>query len=299
MGLLGTITSSVLGAAVKTLTDKAAVSSNWGSVHPDLLATFVQIGTDGNPTGLAFKALVKDGSIDQTFEWTSPFENLSSDKLRPTLTGAVQSGAIAELSQALSESELAGLGLDGSLSGIAESAKAFKGKSGVTKLNSRQIYAGHSPLEITMTLLFRAWQDPESEVAAPFAALQQMAYPNRLADNAVAEGVKAGNGTDGAAASAGASVLAALFPSDAPSFVAFYYKGECYKPMIIESVGKPLDAPYSVMGDIFLEVPVKLESYQSLDFADIQAVRSGSLGAAVGKISSEAINRVSSLFKKK
>lgn len=275
---------AVLGLA----SDHTAASSNWGSLHPDLIATFTQVGFDNKETGLAFKAAVKDGNIEQQFNWSSPFENFTAESRHPTLMAAAQSGALGELTQSLGG--LVAEKDSKTVQNLKEFADTAIGKTSITKVNSRQVFAGHAPLKITMTLVLRAWQDPQREVAAPFAVLQQMAYPPRLAQDVIKEGADKWKEEDGSFSKA---ALAALFPSDAPLFVKLKYKGETYPPLVFESIGKPLDAPYSPMGDLWLEIPVSLESYQSLDWQDIQDARTG----IAGKLIDAGVAKASSLFK--
>lgn len=280
MSWMNDVASAVLSLSGKS----SAASSNWGSVHPDLIAEFVQVDVGGKQTGVAFKALVKDGNVEQSFEWVSPFENMTAENHRMNVMGMAQmaqAGGLANLAQLLGttfDNELASMGAD-KLQALSDSVA---GRSSITQANSTQVYSGHAPLKIDMTLVFRAWQDPQSEVAAPFTALQQMAYPAQMARSVV-----------DVIAEQGAS-LAVLFPSEAPKLVNLTYKGESYPPLVIESIGKPLDAPYSPMGDIWLEVPVSLHSWQSLDFRDIQAAKNGVLG----KYLTDAINKATSLFSK-
>lgn len=279
---LNNVASAILSLSGNPL----AATSNWGSIHRDLIAEFIQLDAKMQPTGLSFKALVKEGTVEQQFEWVSPFEHMNAENDRMSLMGMAQTGELGSMAQIL------GVSQDGEQTGLAALAgeklqavsDAVIGRSSITKMNSRQVYSGHAPLKMDLTLVFRAWQDPQSEVIAPFETLQQMAYPAEIADN-VASAMKE-QGT-GSMADLG---VTALFPSVAPQMVRFTYKGETYPPLVIESIGKPLDAPYSPMGDIWLEVPVSLHSYHSLDFKDIQAAKNGVIG--------EAINQITSLFGK-
>jgi hypothetical protein len=82
-------------------------------------------------------------------------------------------------------------------------------------------------------------------------------------------------------------------PSIAPKFVSFTYKGETYAPMVIESVSKPLDAPYSTMGELFLQIPVVLGTLSSWDARDVAKIRSNAMNSLVD----DAVAGVQSLFK--
>jgi hypothetical protein len=58
----------------------------------------------------------------------------------------------------------------------------------------------------------------------------------------------------------------ALFPSAAPVRIAMTYKGRTYSPMVIESIGKPLDAPVDRNGrHVELVIPMTLCSLTALD----------------------------------
>ena len=131
------VASAVLSLAGKS----SAATSNWGSIHPDLIAEFMQIDVLGNSTGLAFKALVKDGSIEQSFEWVSPFENMTAENNRMNLMGLAQSGGIGNMAQLL------GTATEGEPTGLASVAvdklkamsNAVAGRSSITKANSTQV----------------------------------------------------------------------------------------------------------------------------------------------------------------
>ena len=45
--------------------------------------------------------------------------------------------------------------------------KQFEGRTGITKLNSTQVFTGMPPVKIQVTALLRAWRDSASEVEAP------------------------------------------------------------------------------------------------------------------------------------
>ena len=276
--------STVLGLASTT----NAPSSNYGSLNPNLIANFTQCDKDGAPIdgGASFKAAVKEGSVEQSFNWASPFENMSAESEKMSLMGLAQTGGIADLSSEEKNS-------DNKFQAFSD---AVEGRSGITKLNSTQVYSGHSPLKVSMTLIFRAWQDPQSEVAEPYQALLKMAYPAELAETALhsaSDAVKNSDDSDSMSDVAKNVGYATFFPSLAPKYVKLSYKGETYPPMVIESISKPLDAPYSPMGDIFLEVQVSLQSLRSMDFADISKM---STTAASSTISS-VINEPTKLFK--
>ena len=248
-----------------------AATSNWGSLNNDLIATFVQVDLTGKETGVAYRAVVKDGSWEQSFNWTSPFENMNAEEMgsRVSLMKLAQTGGIGSINQLLGQ--ITGNENDG----LDTINATIAGKTSITKMNSRQVFGGHAPMKLSMTLLFRAWSNPQSEVAAPFNALLEMAYPKKIADNVAQASLDGANTSD--------KVVDALFPSQAPLFCRLTYKGETYPLMVFESVSKPLDAPYSYMGDVWLEIPVSLETRHSLDFSDFANLKTGILGTATSE----------------
>lgn len=275
-----------------------ALTSNWGSLHNDLIAVFTQLDLEGNPIGESVKAVVKDGEVQQEFNWGSPFEDMTAEQKHPTFMAAAQSGALSALGQSLEKSDEQKAQEKSEQNGIIQKmndfAKKAEGRTGITKINSRQVFTGHPPLKLTATLLFRAWQDPESEVAKPFFRLQEMAYPSKLAEIQTDAMVQAWNDfkTDGAKGMNMDTAVDVLFPSHAPLLVQMTYKNETYPPMVIESLSKPLDAPYSVMGDIWLEVPIVLATRQSLDFEDVKKMKKNQFWQQ-----KENIDAFSNLFK--
>lgn len=288
MASLGEIAlGSILGFDIQ---NSMAASSNYGSLHPDLFAVLTQVDANGMPTGVSVKAPVKEGSIEQEFNWTSPFENMTAESQHPTLMALAQSGGLTELIQSLGSTAFAEKApetmkkIESVKGELLRLSDYGKGRTGITKLNSRQVFTGHSPLKINMTLLFRAWQDPLSEVADPFLKLLRMAYPEKIAENIFESASRSDT--------IGDAVVKALFPSKAPLPIIMTYKGEQYPKLVIESIGKPLDAPYSPMGDIWLEVPIVLQSWQSLDYQDMKSMQTTGIGSLV----SEAIDAITDLF---
>ena len=124
----------------------------------------------------------------------------------------------------------------------AAKAGELTGRTGITKLNSRQVFTGMPPVKIPITLYFRAWADPIAEVERPIDQLYQWALPQHLANSSVLAGgleeILAGQVPD----------LETLFPSYIPRFVALEYGGRTYKPLVIESISHPLVLPRSADG---------------------------------------------------
>lgn len=239
------------------------LSSKWESdgLSPHLIASFWPVERagashdwkriEGTPT---VKAPLMDANIDIPLGWISPFENAGGDKAVPGISSMLQSGAIQPWANSKKGAETLG---------------KFEGRTGVTKLNSTQVFAGMQPVKITAVALFRAWSDPAAEVMAPVTQLIQWALPQQLApDGPILSLLKAakqfveGKPLDEAAAMG-------LLPSIAPTKLAMKYKGMLYSPMVIESIGYPIGSPVDEHGRyIELAVPITLCSLAAIDRAD-------------------------------
>lgn len=159
------------------------------------------------------------------------------------------------------------------LSGVLASGV---GRTGLTKMNSTQVFTGMPPIKINATLLFRAWKNPKLEVEEPFDTFMGWALPQCLQKDSVLTGIVSGSAScveDG-----GNTLLTKLLPSKAPQMVRMTYKGRTFKPLVIESVGMPLDSPITVDG-YFTEllVPATLSTWQALDAKDWTDIRTLSL----------------------
>jgi hypothetical protein len=188
--------------------------------------------------------------------WQSPFENTDTDSQFPTMAAALQAGYPQQVIDAIAaftgQSEL------GSEAGSM--AQRFVGRTGITKLNSTQVFSGMEPVKITATLLFRAWRDPAAEVEEPFDQLMKWALPVNLSSSGsvISRIVDKNTGW-----------VDALMPSLAPVQIALDYKGRHYAPLVIESIGNPLDSPVDVNGrHVQMIVPVTLATLTAIDRAD-------------------------------
>lgn len=294
--------------ALDKVTKSLSMTGQWGSLHPDLIATLTQCDVDGKTTamtgtkdeggmsmpaeaayGISISAPIKEGNVEHQFNWASPFEAMNPEGNHQSVMGALQSGMIPTMLQSAALI-LPPMAADAAADASAKAQKLtglMVGRSGITKMNSRQVFNGNAPIKISMTLLFRAYQDPQSEVVNPYMDLLKMAYPEELAKDAVTWKAEHENLPKLEKA------IGVLMPSIAPKFVSFRYKGETYAPMVIESVSKPLDAPYSTMGELFLQIPVVLGTLSSWDARDVAKIRSNAMNSLVD----DAVAGVQSLFK--
>lgn len=237
------------------------LQSDWTGLNPNLL---VSISAGGGTV----KAPLKEGTLEHTANWQSPFEATGMDSKAPMLMAMVQSGQIAPIINALRESEGGGASPGNSLASMFNSAE---GRTGITKLNSTQIFSGMPPIKISMTLLFRAYRNAAIEVEKPFNQLFTWALPVKLAK----DGVLGNLASTIAKGGSGSDYLKALLPSQVPTIVSVQVKGNTFQNMVIESISKPLDAPIDSSGNsVQLEIPITLSTLTALDQKDWKAVAS-------------------------
>jgi hypothetical protein len=237
-----------------------APSELWAGLSPTLIATFAECDHTGaaDPDGAAVQcALVDDAQIDITLNWQSPFDGAGPEARAPTLAAMLQSGALQPLADRI------GGGIGGAISALTE---VGRGRTGVTKLNSTQVFTGMPPLRIQCTALFRAWSDPATEVEAPLDRLVTMALPGALAAEGtllnVYDAIRSGQHDM-------RNLLSAAMPSQAPSMVALTYKGRTFAPLVIESVGIPLHSPSDEFGRfVQIQVPLTISTLAAIDGAD-------------------------------
>ena len=240
------------------------LGSKWDGLSPHLLASFFMVeNKDGawsrSQSDLAtVVAPLTEASLEMALNWQSPFEAAGPETKAPALMAMLSSGALQPVVEAV-------LGGKDSTPGGAqqksnEFLQKFEGRTGITRLNSTQVFAGMPPIKIQVNALFRAWDDPAREVEAPVEKLIQWALPIELSKDGsiLARAAKTARGE--------MSFVEALFPSAAPVRVGMTYKGRTYSPMVIESIGKPLDAPVDRNGrHVELVIPMTLCSLTALD----------------------------------
>lgn len=238
------------------LTDKSSPPKSGLSKH--LIASFYEVkrSKDGKswdpvPGGPIVKAPLTEASMEIVLSWNSPFEGAVADKGMPTISAMLQSGAI--------QPYLDLLGVNG---GTASTVQSFVGRTGITKLNSTQVFSGMPPVKIQASALFRAWSDPLTEVEAPFNQLMLWALPEELApDGAILSMVKAVKDDT--------SKLQALLPSKSPTCIAMTYKGRTYSPLVLESISFPMNSPVDKNGNfVELLIPMTLCTLTAIDRAD-------------------------------
>lgn len=249
----------------------------WGHLSEHLFARIFPCDSKGveitDPTKAAVGAILAPATevqFESTLNWQSPFENSGPESKAPTVMALLQTGQIAtvanDLQSQLKDVPIFGKFLSSGIESAGQFAKSLEGKTGITKLNSRQVFSGMPPIRITLQLHLRAVSDAEAEVMAPYQKLLMWAWPQMLADNGIiSEIITTGN------------LIRGMFPSDAPQMVGFKYGNNRYMPMVIESVGNQLDGPMDSNGTpIYRSVAITLATLTALDRNDVPDIFSRS-----------------------
>ncbi|WMC11753.1 hypothetical protein PU634_05140 [Oceanimonas pelagia] len=236
------------------------LSSLWDGLSPHLIARLYEVDIKGKPipgAPVVRAPFGDDVQLDVDLNWQSPFENAGAEGAVPALSQMLQSGALPALTDKLGQT----VGLDTSgPSGVT--AEAI-GRSGMTKLNSTQIFNGMPPLRIQGELLLRAWISPENEVERLLDQLMQWALPKHLAP----EGTMVTAAAEYAATDK--TLIESMLPSEVPSLLALTYKGRTYAPMVIERIGVPLGSPVDKTGRFTqLRLPITLGTLTAKDRND-------------------------------
>lgn len=252
MSSLSSVPGTPNGATSEQKTaQKTELSSAWDGLSKHLIASFFEVDRTGKRTdeNLIVKAPLTDASLEISLGWHSPFESAGEGKY-PTFNALLQSGAIQ-----IGDNK------------AHDFLRSFEGRTGVTKLNSTQVFNAAAPIKITVSALFRAWLDPYSEVERPTNQLFQWALPKSLGQDGMLmtkayEAWKSGR----------ADIAKFAFPSLAPQLLGMSYKSRYFAPLVIESIGLPLNSPVDKNGKfVDLIIPMTLCSLTAWDRQDWQA----------------------------
>jgi len=238
------------------------MGSLWDGINRHLVAAIYEVDHKGEPVedGPSVHCLfVDDANLEATFNWQSPFDGAGPEARAPTLAAMLQSGAIQPLAESVDKS------VGEATKEVSETAR---GRTGITKLNSTQVFTGMAPIRLQATLMLRAWRDPAAEVEAPLDMLWDWALPKYLAPEgtlltAALEWWRERRDRDVN------SLVEAAMPSAAPSLLAVRYKGRTYAPLVIESLGLPLNSPSDEFGRfVQLQLPVTFATLTAWDGND-------------------------------
>lgn len=262
-----------------------SLGSDWQGLNNNLIARFfvvkkTELGWMEDPLELSVRAPILEGAeVEYVLNWQSPFEETGVDKKVPAIANLIQSGALGDtinqalgmLSETVQESVV-----------TAKIQKVFSdnvGKTGVTKLNSIQIFAGMPPIKINMKLLFRARINEQIEVMKPIHQLLSWAVPQELSGSSALVNMAKNISSDKGLVQ---GTVDTILPSKAPKVIGMEYKGRVYKPMVIESISDPITSPTTSSGGYAsAEVNLSIASLTAWDKADIDRIYgSGILGIA-------------------
>ncbi len=240
----------------------ASLGSKWTGLNPVLLGTLYAVDRKGSPIGGdEVVAPITGMSVEFSGNWQSPFEQMGPESRAPTIAAVAQSGMAGDL--------LTKLFGDSGAESAQKLVKEMQGRSGVTKLNSTQIFAGAPPVKIPLTMHFRAHSDPDAEVMAPIDQLIRWVLSEEMAPHSAAVNfLEFMKGERGA--------IAALFPSRTPPMVGLRFRGTTYAPLVIESMPVPTDVPCDARGrPISAVIQMQLATLTALDQSDWLEARAG------------------------
>lgn len=243
--------------------------SDWTGLNEHLLATITPVDRSGAPSDAAsVMAPLSEGNIEVTGNWESPFEGNGVEGLMPAITRSIQSGHLANVATMLGVGDSTGI-VDRLRSEVQAFASEGVGRSGMTKLNSTQVFTGAAPVKFSMTMVFRAFKDPKREVQDPIDQLAQWTLARQLAANgSLVQAIEN--------FSAGQGFLKSLLPSVAPQMVGLRYGGYLFAPLVIESMSRPLVVPITKTGEpLHMQVQLVLASLSALDADDWTRSRQG------------------------
>lgn len=244
----------------------------WGRLSKGLLAEIYplkKINRDGGTfdferAGASVFALLTEGQIEFSNNYTTPFESSNPETRLPNLMAMIQSGQlITAFGQIFGEQKPQGplelTGLSGYLKQGADLLQSLEGSSNLTKVNSTEIYVSTSPLKMPLTFVLRAWQDAKTEVEDPIARLESWTLPEYLYDQGLLVSLANSGGTV-------EEKVQSLWPSKVPPFVAIQYAGRTYKPLLIETISSPLVVERDPdLNRLFAQVTLSVTSRTALD----------------------------------
>ncbi|TVT62345.1 MAG: hypothetical protein FHK79_21955 [Pseudomonas sp.] len=248
------------------------ISSLWDGLSPHLIASIFEVDHKGYPINETVVRAVPTGdfTMEAGFNWQSPFENSGPESKAPALMSMIQSGALQPLLESGAKvvegafGKRAGDKIRGATIAVGEA----RGRTGMTKLNSTQVFSGAPPIKFSAELLLRAWRDPEAEVEQPLEQLMAWALPKQLAP----EGTMLSGALDYIAGEK--TILEAALPSESPTLLAIAYKGRVYGPLVIESITVPLHSNVDKLGRfVELLLPVVFSTLTAWDRADWKYAR--------------------------
>ncbi len=142
--------------------DTNPLTSLWDGLSPHLIASFWEVKRDGSSKdgywsqvdgSPIVRAPLSDANLEMLLNWQSPFENAGPESKAPGIFAMLQSGTLQPVIDALNPFK-SDKQTSGKFEAGAGTLKQFEGRTGITKLNSTQVFNGMSPVKITVTALF-------------------------------------------------------------------------------------------------------------------------------------------------
>ena len=252
------------------------IGANPNNLNNALLCEIFECDEVGNFIGnvLVRAFLTEPLNLNITQNWQSPFENMGAETKAPALTALLQSGQaqamVSVIDALVPESLKQALPnvvrnfLDDSGRILDSALEDLKGRTSLTKVNSRQIYANMPPIKMNLPLYFRAWNDPITEVEAAVSQVMAWSLNKKIADKSVLQGLAEDKKFS----------IEGLFPSLIPSFIGIRYANRSYSPFIINSVDEPLNVMRdSSLNRLYCDLTVSIESLTALDRVDFELFR--------------------------
>lgn len=231
-------------------TQYPVLSSDWTGLSPRLIASFfpirrvvegMNVRWEREPNSVEVQAPLTEGSIEQTANWTSPFENQTADAKLSSLSALFQVGGFETIANALQQFMSKDSIFRDQIDQTKAQLKTLEGKTAVTKLNSTQVFTGMPPMRVNVTAHFRALWNATNEVEKPMQQLMAWAQPKKLATQGLV-----GNALD-SSQNLGWSTL---YPSDAPQIIGMSYANMDIRPLVIETIPYPLTGPRDSNGNL-------------------------------------------------
>ena len=258
----------------KVQDSNGSFNTQWAGLNPHLIAKIFPVNSKGERiAGNEVHAPLLDGAeIEASMNWASAFENSGVESIKPTMSAMVQSGAIAPVLNSLEGDASSdrgvmsraygaiteATGINSGLKSAAGWAGQFEGRTGMTKLNSMQIFTGSMPIRLTITAVFRAFMDPIEEVMRPKDQLWEWSLPQHLQEDGIIAGFSKND-----------SLVGSFLPSEVPQLIGLKYKGRILAPLVIESISEPLDAPIDGNAScVQVSIPLSIASLTALDKND-------------------------------
>jgi hypothetical protein len=252
----------------------AVLSSDWTGLSPHLIASFypvrrvvdgAQIRWEREPNSVEVRAPITDGNLDQTANWTSPFENATADAKISALSSMLQAGGFDAIVNALQQAVTRDSTAATLVSAASDQLASVQGRTAVTKLNSTQIFSGMPPLKVTLTAHFRALRDSKAEVGEPMDQLFAWALPKKLATQGLVGNILAG---------AQQGAVRTMYPSEAPQIIGVQYADMLIMPLVIEGIPRPLTGQRDRDGRLIsAQVTMTLGTLTAIDKDDWTGMR--------------------------